>query len=828
MVKHHALDKVIRKVEKAEASAKSKTKSSTEKIVVLNKQKKEYLNKIPFIDGKNIVYYLVCNSNDASNVAERTDLPVEVTDFGNNRKLRISVAYRASCSPGKERQVALALCSDDSPGDELDKRVKRWMAELTDEKASTYIDDFFGQVEGLQTSLKKKAQDEVGLNIGFRLSLGDEKQLEPVKIGPTEIIVYVSDSDDALDLELQTELIVDNPIQAVSNQKSGWLISLVKVTKEEIKSYLLEKVSITQFYYELKDTVRNGLVEHLDRVLCDQGRRVGYLYLNSKTVSSSPVPKELVEIGCTIDCKVQKYTGLVSVENTLQMLPQDVRRYISAQSPNLEAWVRSKLERIVKPLLLEKKYADILCDFSKESDAIRLEMQTEAESIGYVVKHIVSLPKQEHSELLESLEIIDNSEFSTNATGVKVNLSTAVNLKFKSLEKIEDYLNQTVDEIKDLIKEAVNSSTREKIRTIDPERFYMRFYEPTTGEKSVEQELKDVITKVLEERFEAIVIRVVPIPEQTDIINYLQRLMGVVGSFNCEALSLTGGEAVKFQGEFKILGIEQGSWYVFQSGFQSMRESQQELLKELKALKKQYSKVINLGDVEDNREELDEVSQRIRAIENEVFGMDNIKSSIEKSINAKLTTIDSEFLRYTENKHLSTMERYVNEWARESVIEQYGLEIKIRNLHRIRTEGEEYLSTARTKLEKAKVDEAIAQVEARTQQRQNQLEMSLRKNKAQSDELNKLYEQRAKLIADSDADTDELDYLNEQIDHLEKEILRPSLEDAGSALDILEPKRDKGKNTLAFEEQMGLLPDKKNLDSDSSSDTSVPNQEDFI
>lgn len=827
MAKNCALDKVIRKIERTEVFAKSKTKSSIEKIVVINKQKRKYLDKIPFIDGKNIVYYLVCNSNDASNVAKHTILdPVNVTDFANNRELPISVAYRANCPSGKEEEVALALCSDDFPSDELEKRVKKWIAELTDEKASIYIDDFFNQVENLQTSLKKKAEHEVGLNIHFRISLWDEKDLESVDIGPTEITVYVSDSDVKLDLKLETKLIVDNPVKALSSQKSGWLISLVKVTKEEIKRYLLEKVSIAQFYYELKDKVRNELIKHLDRVLHDRGRRVEFLYLNSKTISASPIPKELVEIRCTVDCKVQKYTGLVLVENILQMLPKDVRRYISAQSPNLEPWVQSKLERIVKPLLLDKKYADILCDFSKESDQIRKKMQLEAESIGYEVKHIVSLPKQKHSELLENLEINNDEkpkEFSTSATGVKVKLNTAVNLKFKSLEKIEDYLNQTVDEIKNLVQEAVNSSTRENIRTIDPERFYMRFYEPTAGEISVEQQLKDVITKVLEERFGAIVIRVVPIPEQTDIIDYLQRLMGMVGSFNCEVLSLTGGEAVKLLGEFKILGIEQGSWYIFQSAFQSMRESQQELLKELKALKNQYSKVVSSGDIEYNREELDEVSQRIRAIENEVFGMDNIKRSIEKSVNAKLTTIDSEILKYTDNKFLSTMENFVNQLARESVIKQYGLEIEITNFYRTRTEGEKYLFNAKTQLERAKIDEALAQVEARTQQRQNQLEMSSRRNKAKSYELNKLYEERARLIADTNVDPDELDYLNEKIDHLEKEILIPSLEDAGSALNILEPKRDREKNSLRFKEQVGLLPNIKNLDSDSSNDTSTPN-----
>ena len=418
------------------------------------------------------------------------------------------------------------------------------------------------------------------------------------------------------------------------------------------------------------------------------------------------------------------------------------------------------------------------------------------------------------------LDITEN--FCTQDSRVQVSLNVVVNAKIANLIDIKDYPFQEIG-IKYLMKKSIIITVRQYLNQIKADRFYMRFYEPTAGEISVEQQLKDVITKVLEERFGAIVIRVVPIPEQTDIIDYLQRLIGMVGSFNCEVLSLTGGEAVKLLGEFKILGIEQGSWYIFQSAFQPMRESQQELLKELKALKNQYSKVVSSGDIEYNREELDEVSQRIRAIENEVFGMDNIKRSIEKSVNAKLTTIDSEILKYTDNKFLSTMENFVNQLARESVIKQYGLEIEITNFYRTRTEGEKYLFNAKTQLERAKIDEALAQVEARTQQRQNQLEMSSRRNKAKSYELNKLYEGWARLIADTNVDPDELDYLNEKIDHLEKEILSLSLEDAGSALNILEPKRDRGKNSLRFKEQVGLLPNIKNLDSDSSNDTSTPN-----
>jgi hypothetical protein len=364
------------------------------------------------------------------------------------------------------------------------------------------------------------------------------------------------------------------------------------------------------------------------------------------------------------------------------------------------------------------------------------------------------------------------------------------------------------------------------LRKIEPERFYMRFYVAETDKKSVEQELKDNIEAILKERFGVEIISVVSIPEQTEIIDYLQILMGIIGSFECSITPLGGGEAVNFQGDFKILGIETGSWYRFQSVFQSMQQSQQQLRQKLKALKDQYSKIIKAGDIEDNSEELEEISDEIHSIESQTSGISEIKNSIEKSINSKLMNAGSELLRYTDIQLLSTMERYINEWARESVIDQYGLEISIRNLSRTRTEQENYVSNAQQRLERAKVDEALAQIQARTEQRQKQLEMSSRRNQAKYVELDKLYERKAKLIADPDAEPDELQNLEDKISRLEQEILNPSLEDAGSSLKLLEQKKDKGRGFLSFEEQMNLPSSQNNSDSQSRRDRRATNQED--
>jgi hypothetical protein len=212
-------------------------------------------------------------------------------------------------------------------------------------------------------------------------------------------------------------------------------------------------------------------------------------------------------------------------------------------------------------------------------------------------------------------------------------------------------------------------------------------------------------------------------------------------------------------------------------------------------------------------EELEEIRQEINKIKNEIFGLDDIRSSIEKSVNTKLTTVDSEVLRYKDIQQLSTMEKYINQWASQSVIEQHGLDIIISHFRRTRTEQEEHLFQAQQKLELEHINQTTAKLEAMGKQRQKLLEMSSRKDQAKYDELNQLYEQKAKLIADVDNDPEELKYLDEKIDQLENSMPKLSLEDAGSSLDLLQPKRNKSRGISQFEEQVSVPPSKTDSDS---------------
>lgn len=788
--------------------------SDSKRIIFIDKEARRSISKIPFWGSSKIASLLIFNSNDVVNYAERSNLVVEVSDFTQNHRIPLSISYRVSCVPGMEETLAIAFCNseEDNLDRDFDQRISALVNRLLSGQIDRLIESFAESVAALQNKLSEAAYRELGLNLSARIKLYGEEELDSIPIGTPEATsfeIYVSDSDEPLILKLQTELIVDKPALAMSTQQEDiWMISLVTSVKEEIRKYFLNEVTLSQFYYELKDTVRHGLARHLDNILYSKGRKVSYLYLDSDSVEASSIPKELVEIDYSVKCRVKNFSGEVSVENTLQMIPQDVRRYISAQSPNLEAWVQNKLDKIVKPLLLGKKYIDLLINFDHESERIRASMQNEAEAIGYTIQHIVSLPALEHLALKESFEIRDSGDqFSTNETAIKVALSTSVNAKFNEFDKIEDYLNRPVQEIKTLMQEAINSKTKEILRTIDPERFYMRFYvaDEQLEKVSVEKELEIEVKKVLEDRFGAKVLRVVVVTELTDIIDYLQRLMGMLGSFKCDVPSLVGGEPVTFHGDFKIRGVEKGSWYVFQSVFETTRKSQEGLRREFAALSKQHADIVRIDDVDDSQEELDRIRQRIQEIESIIFGISEIQRTIEKSIRSKLITVDPETLRFNDIRSSFTLEKFINQCARESIIEHYGLEISIRHLERNRTEQEVKLFGVQNKLEQTKSDEMLMDIESLGRKRSYQRQILNTKSESEFKELERLYEQRLKLASLSDSDDlEELEHINTRISILEENMAEPRLYELEQALNPSSIDVKGLKRTSGFKAQVDL------------------------
>ena len=762
------LGNVIRKL-----NGNRNSNSSTETVIIIDRKTGKAIAKKPLFGGK-LAYYLVSNNDDPSNTAERENLIYKLKDFENDLETELNINYRVSCNPGYEKKLAEALHSEDLLENEMDKKVQKWVARFTQNNTTYLINNYLAQIPELTKFVKNNIQQEVGVNIELKVSLDKEYQLKSFPIASIKFPVFVKDCDDDLELSLATELLIteSNKIKAILHY--GRELLLVNKIKSEVKNHLINNVTLHRFCYELKDSVRDELISHLNKNLYDYGRQLKYLSLESDSVS--PGQELLDNRSYDIECTVEGYPDPILVKNRLYMQPLDIGKYRLANSPDLQYWAEDKLKSIVQPLLLQKEYIEVLLDFIPIAETIKNQMIEAAREIGYQITHLVSKPNLEPLKLLENFNLEQANTFPTRDGRVQVQLDIFVTAKINNLANIKDYLYQQVD-VKDLMKTSIYNATRQYLTQIEPERFYMRFFQHDLqlGEQqSVEQELIEKIKKELEGRFSARVSIVVPKTLDTDITKCYQDLHRQIVFCEFEILSLRGGEPIPYKGDFQVQAVEKNSWYTFQSRQPSLNE---------------------------------------------------IKESIERSIHSKLNTFSNDDLQYVDLEDSSDIENIINELARNSVINQFGLEIKISHFTRTRTESEVNQVDASQQLRQADVEEVLARIEARREKRQQQLEMSSIKNQAQLDELKRLHEQKLKLSGDEENE-EELEYINEKITSLEQENLNPSLEDAKNTLKILEPKREKSKGFRKLAKQMNLPTSETNPLLDSSNDRDVVEKDD--
>ncbi|NET27963.1 hypothetical protein [Okeania sp. SIO1I7] len=752
------LSKVIRPV-----NGSIKENSRAEKLVIIDKKTGKSRDTKTWF-GVNQVFYLVSNNSDPMNTGEH-GITYKVKSF--DLEVELSVTYRVSCNQGSEEKMAEALHSEDSLENEMDKIVQKWIVKLIQSQGNTndFIYNFYNRVFSLTKSVKDNVENELGAYIDIRIALKLENELKPFPISPpVQFGVFVKDCNDELKLSLGTELIVDesNKIMAVLNHSRE--ILLVNKVREEVKDYFVKNVNLHRFCCDLKNNIRNELLTHLNKVLWNYGRKLKYLSLESN--AAIPAPELLDNRSYDVECTVEGYPKTILVKNRLYMKPEDIGKYRLADSPNLENWAEDKLKSIIQPLLLQEEYVNVLIDFSSIAEVIKGRMNKAASEIGYQINHLVSRPDVEPLKLLENFNLETEGTFFTKDARVKVRLSVFVTAKITNLIQIKDYLYQQLD-VKDLMKNYIDNAVRQCLTQTEPERFYMRFYQydEILGEKkSIEQELIEAIRQALEKPFSARLSIIVPKALDTEISECYQNLDSQIGLFRFKVRSLRAGERVTFKGDFQVKGVEKDSWYTFQSKKPSLND---------------------------------------------------IKNSIERSLNAKLNTFDNDDLQYVDFEDLSVLEKIINEIAKGNIVDYFGLEINISNCTRELTESEQQ-----------KEEEIKMLIEAQREKRKKIREMSSYQNEDSFKELKKLRKKRSKLMLLGDEEqNDEINSINKRIEELESEVPNLPRQEVTTNLNR---KRPKGKSLREVGRQMGLPvsePNKK-LDSAENKSTSAEEKND--
>lgn len=886
---------------------------------------------------RNPVRYLISTISDPSNIADCTNFKVLVADVRGNRRVHLSINYRAGYDPKDEAVVASFFESSKSIKDEIDRRIEGWINSYLGNDEAGFIDRYSkAEAETLTRQIQEEAR-KIGLKLDLRVSLDRENDLKPFVFGseqsPIEIDIYTSGCEDELCLRLWLKLAVNESkrINAVLRSLPAEETKIFLAVKAKITTFFREEVSIKDFCYELKGKVRDRLLENLNQFLEEYGRKAEDFFLdsdtyfpNGKTIaigsSQAPaalrvhvrdcddelellvhtalvldeenlskgaiyslpsqenslknkfeklvkeffntevkiqdfssdlkgkvrdelfshlnevfprkygfkihflnltsnldfLPPEIIEIECSLECRVKGYPDPILIENTVQMLPEDLSKFrkmvpqsdSNQSTSSLENWVRTRLEKVVRPLLLEKRYIELLAEkgLGKVADSIEKEMSREAQGIGFSIKHIVSVPTLENGILAEEFPLDSEGTYRTNDANVEVKLNTLVTLKFDNFEKVEMYLKSKIDP-REKIEDAISQTVSKCLAKVDPERYYMRFYhaDSSLDTQSVEKLLEHEIKQELEKKYGVTVLTVTPRPINTDIADLFQQLRGEVPSFEFVINSLTGGEAITFRAQFQIEGVGKDSWVTFDSRMGAMLRAQAPQRKELQRLRELYDKQVKSSDLEDSKE-LKALRDQMNAIQRELSGIEVIKESIVSSVEQMLTAIDSAASAYTDPANLAALETSINQWASKSVREQCGLEIRIRNLRRDRTAGESKLFEVQNTLRIEATKDATTALEIAENQREAQLKLMQGKSQSRLEELEKLRSKRSK--RDPDEDDDELKQIDARIQQLETEINAPSTSSVEAALKALEAKSTpKAKSFLEAQAQFNPAKD---------------------
>jgi cell fate (sporulation/competence/biofilm development) regulator YmcA (YheA/YmcA/DUF963 family) len=336
----------------------------------------------------------------------------------------------------------------------------------------------------------------------------------------------------------------------------------------------------------------------------------------------------------------------------------------------------------------------------------------------------------------------------------------------------------------------------------------MRFYhaDNTLEKESVEELLEAEIIEKLQELYGATISSVATRPIDTEIVDLFKLLRGKVPSFDFEITPLKGGESITFQAQFQIDAVGKESWVTFNSRMGSILHDKDPQYKELLRLKEVYERDVRTSDLEDSQA-LKATRDKMSELEQEVSGIERIKESIINSIEQMLSIIDGKILSYKDLGSIGVLEDKINEQARKSVKDQYGLEITISNLRRKPTAEEKNLSEAKKSLFMEGIKDITTALQAGEIKRTAQINATQLSTNSKIEELRKLQERKLKL--DPNDDQEEILQISRQIQALENDLNIPSVSDPTEILRKIEGGLDSKTPTLSeyynsFEEEEAI------------------------
>jgi hypothetical protein len=604
-------------------------------------------------------YLLVSNNNDPRNEVEARISKVQIRDFAKDLYLLIEIKYLVSCSPGNEVRVAEALWNGTHPGAVLTDCINKWVKEFC-ATAPLFMEDFLARRNELEIYLVAKA-NEIGLTLRATVNLDIEQETRPdISIRPTHQLVRFSDVDSPIDLRFETKLVVDPGQKMQAILYRYWETKLDEIIKDSIQDFCLTSVSLQSVSEGAGVAqLRNNLLNHLNQILKPYGRRLSFLTIELDDAAVEEIKNQLFfETKIPIKCEVLEYPGTIEIKNTVQMSLQDYALYKRSRARNLRSWLEENLAAIIGQELFGKRYIDLLLDFEPLEQRIKDSLSQRAEAIGYNIKQLITVPNLEPYEWLENFPVEVEGSFQTSATRFPVRLQIIVVARIKNLHDIETYLNRRQN-IPGLMRDLIHRETTHALHTVDPERFYMRFFycEPDEGEPVADQ-LDKLLRDKLDQKFNAEIVSIVFKILDTDITEIWSKLETSEGRLEVTFPSYSDPEGVTYRASIGVETIHPKGWTRF-------RRTVPDIVK--------------------------------------------ICDALRENIVSQLGVFSNSDLIYTDYEGQKNAEYWVEQHAKKFALEQFGLIIRVNSLRRDRTkiEMEEKILIQETHTSITEIDKQI-------------------------------------------------------------------------------------------------------------------------
>lgn len=531
----------------------------------------------------------------------------------------------------------------------------------------------------------------------------------------------------------------------------------------------------------------------------------------------------LFETDCEVTCRIQEKQ--VTIKSYVAMKLENTGKYIINNSPNLKTWFEKHLNLVVKSVLPNNNYANILLNSPSIQGEIKDKMLEEAKVIGYSVQQITCRIDGIHKPS-ENFEI--EYDVDCHAQQEEVRIKNRVRM---TLESFEQYIEKGSPDLQEWVKYHLDSAIRDVL-------FNETYLNVVVNFSPIEKNIKDEVAKQAKAIGYA-VKHIASVPEMEPLkltkyfsteverddfetkqsgvkvglnvvvdakIDDLEKIQGYINPrFKFDDFQYEMERAIEGAVRSFLHTVEPERFYM--QFFSVEKEIENRIKEELKnspfyATVKSVTPKTLETEITRRYQELQgkmcpfefEVNSlkggepikfkgniQVEAINKDMWGvfqsrqyqLEEIKSKFEEHIKVKLATYSQTALQYNKSEEREALEVLLNEWGNYYIKNNFGLEVSINTVSRQLTDRENIKYKIHTEYEQKKLEQTKRMMFAPLEEDQQKLESHqnflLQANKAESSRVMELFNRR-NILAKVDAEgnkkeIEEIDMELHQMEH---------------------------------------------------------------